>query len=274
MSAALTWPIPANDDNNPSEDDAYVIFEYNSEEDGIVADVSRCLAEADALGFRYVDAEEAVYVSHRGRDWLVPLAVSYHDRYIMVSSLAEILKEHYTFFFDTGFHGETYHRLFVAATDTIAARGPRPEHLVPLQIGYDYFEGDPAKGDVIRVPYTGHDAADFAAASAASAATREGSKAMIDAMLGAVFTGKIDDAKLRTVVEHFKENPQVKAAMTGQSVDASVAELRQGLGDALKDPEIAKGTQEVRQSMSDLQALVRGEAEKLMAPKKPWWKFW
>jgi uncharacterized protein YbaA (DUF1428 family) len=273
MSAALTWPIPANDDNHPGEDDAYVIVEHDSEEDGIVADVSRCLADGDGLEFRFNAASETYSVSYRGHDWPVPLAMSFHDRYITISSLAEILKDTYTFFFDTAFHGEGYHRLFIAANSTVAARGPLPRHLVPLQVGFDYFEGDPAKGDVMRVPYTGHDAADFAAASAASMASREGSKAMIDAMLGAVFTGKIDDAKLRTVVETFKDDPKVKAAMAGQSVDASVANLRQGLGDVMKDPALSKDVAEARKAMDDLRAMT-GNPPLIPPPKRPWWKFW
>ena len=81
---------PAADD-----DDAYIFIDHRQEEGSIVAFVSERLAPADVLAMRY---DEALFVTFRGQEHRIPLTFSRHDRYVAVSSLAELLKDDYRFF--------------------------------------------------------------------------------------------------------------------------------------------------------------------------------
>jgi hypothetical protein len=277
MSNDLRWP--ASDER----DGVFVPIETDYEDDGTVDWISQFLAEADQLTPRLEG--ETFFITYHGQEWQVPLAISRHDRYITVSSVAEIIKDRYAIFIDRTTIGEEFNYLLIAAKDTIAARGPRPDYLIPLQIGFDYFSGDPEAGTALRIPYSGQnpddfDAATFEAGKAASVRQIDLGRAWADTIVGAVFTGKIDDAKLKELVDTAAKDPKLAKEFSGQSPDELVTQLRDGLSEVMADPEIAKSSAEARQGLNDLRAMTGqpplGETvvSKQVAPPNPWWKFW
>src|SRR5262245_54967184 len=139
-------PPPADDDQ------AYIFVDHREWLLNIVEGVSRRLTAAHAL-----TAREKGVVVFCGQEHRIPLTMSPHDQYVVTSSLAELLKDHYRFFvlvpsLDTDTHG-----LLVAPIATAKAWDTMPAHLTPLRLGFDYFHQ-------IRIPYLNHEnsAPDFA----------------------------------------------------------------------------------------------------------------
>jgi len=131
----------------PDDEYAYVWVQHDSEEGELVELVSERLDEADALTARFEG--EQMFVRHRGAEHLIPLAISPHDRYILISSLAFLLKDKYRFFQHVDYLGESANALFIARASEL---GPwTPKHLTPLDLGNDYFAGEDFK-----VPYLGN----------------------------------------------------------------------------------------------------------------------
>jgi hypothetical protein len=267
MATPPDWPA-ANDVE--AVEGGYVTVEIGNEEDGIVSGFAEFLAPQHPLTSRTDD--DQFIATYGGRDYVVPLSYSTHDIYITVSSLAEILRGEYAVFVDRTTVGESFNNLVVAALATLDQRGPLPPHLVPLQVGFDYFTGDPAAGAALAVPYVGHAAPGFAEGQAAHAAKVEGGRAMIDVMLGSVFTGKIDDAKLKVAASALGNMPEVKAELGGRPSADIADELRKVMQQALAEPDVAKSVTEARQAMDEVRKLT-GQPP-LSRPRKPWWKFW
>src|SRR5215813_1488659 len=134
----------------PSEDDesAYIFVDHRSEDGCIVEWVSERLASKDALSVR-ADGT-ALFVTHRGREYRLPLTISGHDRCVAISSLAELLKNDYRFFVLAPWRGSDAHGLLVVPESQMRAWGSIPEHLEPLRFGFDYFNG-------INIPYLNHE---------------------------------------------------------------------------------------------------------------------
>jgi hypothetical protein len=269
MTTTPRWPVHDVDDQGYIDED-YIPVEIGYEEEGIVATFAERMGPDDPITSSF-DGETFI-ITYRGEDFPVPLSFSTHDVHITVSSIAEIIRADYDVFIDKHNVGESFNNLVVAAHATMAERGPLPDHLIPFQRGFDYFTGDPAAGTALAIPYVGHDAPGFAAGMAEHANKVEGSKAMVDALLGGMFTGKIDDAKLQAAAAAFAKVPEVKAELGDRSSAEVADELRKAMQESFADKEMSKHLSGLRKGMDDLRAMTGNPP--LIPPPKPWWKFW
>lgn len=164
-------------------DDALLWVDHRSQEDEIIFEVADYLNEPlfaewrdDKLWLCYANSEsganadsganlgsgasaEANAEAHTGSEadkyWLLPLTFTRHDRYVALSSLAEVLKDKYSFWLVEGRLGDDTHGLLILSHEV--ALQLQTEHaewlaatLVPMQLGFDYF-------NEIKVPYLGHE---------------------------------------------------------------------------------------------------------------------
>ena len=164
-------------------DDALLWVDHRSQEDEIIFEVADYLNEPlvaewrdDKLWLCYANSEsgtnadsganlgsgasaEANADAHTGSEadkyWLLPLTFTRHDRYVALSSLAEVLKDKYSFWLVEGRLGDDTHGLLILSHEV--ALQLQTEHaewlaatLVPMQLGFDYF-------NEIKVPYLGHE---------------------------------------------------------------------------------------------------------------------
>jgi hypothetical protein len=163
--------------NEDDFDDALLWVDHRSQEDEIIFEVADYLNEPlfaewheDKLWLCYASAEgiadvsteanlaansEADVSAEPNRQWLVPLTFTRHDRYVALSSLAEVLKDKYSFWLVEGRLGDDTHGLLILSH--AVASQLQTEHadwlsatLVPMQLGFDYF-------NEIKVPYLGHE---------------------------------------------------------------------------------------------------------------------
>jgi hypothetical protein len=199
----------------PAADDeaAYIFVDHREEEASIVASVSERLAPADALATR---DDETLFVTFRGQEQRIPLTMSPHDRYVAVSSLAELLKDDYRFFVLVPSLESDTHGLLVAPRSVAKKWDPLPEHLAPLQLGFDYF-------GQIQVPYLHHEdsAPDFARESEFQ---REASGAYAQLLEAMLFKRNIDSATAAAFAKFMMREPKAKEEF-GLSPDASEAEV-------------------------------------------------
>lgn len=133
---------------SPSEedDDAYIFIDHREEESFIAMAVSERLAPEHALEVK--ESDDGISVVHQGVEHAIPLQFSPHDRYTMISSLANLLAEDYRFFLLRPSLDSDTHGLLVARRSDVDGWGATPGHLVPLELGLDYFHD-------VRVPYLG-----------------------------------------------------------------------------------------------------------------------
>jgi hypothetical protein len=269
MTTSLRWPVNDVDDQGYI-DEVYIPVEIGYEEEGIVETFAERLGPDDPIASSFDG--EAFVITYRDKDYTVPLSFSTHDVHITVSSIAEIIHADYDVFINRHSVGESFNNLVVAARATRAERGPLPDHLIPLQRGFDYFTGDPSAGAALAIPYVGHDASGFAAEMAEHADKVEGSKAMVDALISGMFTGKIDDAKLQAAATAMAKVPEVKAELGARSATEVADELRKAMQESFADKEIANHLSGLRKGVDDLRAMTSNPP--LIPPPKPWWKFW
>jgi hypothetical protein len=241
---------PSADDN-----DAYVWVDHRADELSIVEEVSALLDEQDALEAR--EDTETISLVHRGSSHVVPLAFSPHDRYIMISSLAHLLRDRYRFFVLDSSLGSDTHGLHVVPADAVRAWANLPGHLIPLDIGYDYFHK-------IRVPYLGgeNSAPSFAADQQRIKSESNAMKTFVEAMM----TGKMTDGAAATLAAAVAANPEAKKAVPGQSQAEIAAEIQKAFAEEMASPEMQGLRREQEKALADLRSLV-GKAS------RPWWKF-
>jgi hypothetical protein len=153
--------------NEEDFDDALLWVDHRSQEDEIIFEVADYLNEPlfaewheDKLWLCYANAEADAGVNSTAnvepdRKWQLPLTFTRHDRYVALSSLAEILKDKYSFWLVEGRLGDDTHGLLILSH--AVASQLQTEHadwlaetLVPMQLGFDYF-------NEIKVPYLGHE---------------------------------------------------------------------------------------------------------------------
>ncbi|MBK8070687.1 MAG: hypothetical protein IPK34_01120 [Ramlibacter sp.] len=252
----MTSPQPMAVPPAEDDEDAYVFVDHREEETSIVEYVSAQLAPEDALEVDEDDGQ--ITVRHRGQAHAIPLQFSPHDRYVMISSLAELLAGRYRFFvLKPSLDGDTHGLLVVPEAD--AQGWPTvPDHLLPLDKGYDYFGG-------IRVPYLNHEDA-----APGFEEDRERVAAAKDAMGGlvqALFSGKLDASAAALLAQAAMKDPEARKAAEGKTEAELAAEIQQAFGEALSSPELAQNRREMDQALADLKALTN-------PPPKPWWKVW
>jgi hypothetical protein len=242
---------PAEDD-----DDAFVFIDHREEETAIVEYVSERLAPEDALEVE--EDDEQIAVRHRGTLHRVPLQMSPHDRYIMISSLAVMLAGRYRFFLHKpSLDGDTHGLLVVPESDALAW-GAVPDHLVPLALGHDYFND-------LRVPYLNHEtqAPDFDRQRERLASQKVAMGGLTEALL----TGKMDARVADNLAQLAATDADGKPLSPEESRKVA-DDIRQALDEAMASPEMDAHRRELQAAMSELQGLTR------TPPAKPWWKLW
>jgi len=250
---------PAADD-----DDAYVFFDHRALESEIVLQVAERLAPGHQLWAR--EDGEDVYVTYRGQEHRLPLTISPHDRYVAVSSLAELLKDDYRFFVFLPSHDTDTHGLLVVPRSAADAWTALPEHLAPLRLGWDYLHQ-------LQIPYLNHEgsAPNFASERVAA---RQTSQAFSNLMVYGALTGKADPdavavlAKLAMTNPKIREQPEFPKNLSEAEI---AAEIQKAMREALQQPEVKKGRREAEKAMQELWKITGGPPGR---PKRPWWKFW
>jgi hypothetical protein len=132
--------------------DALIWIDWRSFESEVVTGFSDELDEADAIGM--VDEDDPRELVLRGETYRIPLTESGRDRYVMIASVAEILKDRYSVFVHSDSYGDADTHGFLVLTDAEAARA-RQHHaewlersFEPLPLGIDGFSGK-------AIPYLG-----------------------------------------------------------------------------------------------------------------------
>jgi hypothetical protein len=254
------------------DDDAYVYFDHRALESEIVEAVSLRLAPEHALIPREVHGGEELYVTYRGVEHKLPLTVTPHDRYVAISSIAELLKDHYRFFALLPSHDTDTHAVLVVPVAVAQGWSSLPEHLEPLRLGFDYFHG-------LDVPYLNHEtsAPNFARESEAA---RAGTDAFSQYLVSSVFFGKSDPAAAAALAKAAMMDPKVREHSqfpTGMSEAEVAAEIHKAMEEALQRPEMKESQDKISAAWTDLRTFMQSEVERVMresGPKKPWWKFW
>jgi hypothetical protein len=251
MTVARFPSPPAEDD-----EDAYIFIDHREEEDSIVEYVSARLAPADALEVEWDD--EQMSVRHRGRSHPIPLQFSPHDRYIMISSLAELLREDYRFFLLEPSLGDDTHALLVVSGADARGWDEVPEHLAALELGHDYFHD-------IAVPYLNHEAS--APEFANDRERVDSGKQLMAGVVKAMFAGAMDDATAAGIARLNLQDPELRKAAEGKTEAQLAQEIKQEFDASLASAEGMEHQRELDKAMADLKALTS-------PPPKPWWKIW
>ena len=175
--------------------------------------------------------------------------------------MAELLKDGYRFFVLTPWEGDDTHGLLVVPLSEAQAWGPPPEHLTPLQLGFDYFGR-------IKIPYLNHEdsASDFVRDSEAA---RGACDAMTQFLISEIFSGKADPNASTALAKAAMAHPEIRTHpdFSKDMSEAEIAgEIQKAMQEALEDPEVVGHRREIGQAMRELRNLT--------TPRKPWWRFW
>lgn len=166
------------DEEDQSE--AFVWIDWRSGEDEVVTGFAEQLDDPAALTFREEDGRIIPILD--GIERPVPLTLSGSDRYVMIHSLAELLKDRYTVWMHADSQGSDTHGFLVLRNDESAELQrlhPKwvKQTLQALSPGIDGFSG-------LDIPWWGHEdhASGFAQKRAAMDANTERQKARVRAM--------------------------------------------------------------------------------------------
>lgn len=127
--------------------DALIWIDWRSFESEVVTGFSDELAEDDAIGM--LDEDEPRELVHRGATYAIPLTESGRDRYVMIASVARILKDRYSVFVHSDSYrgSDTHGFLVLNNAEAEAARRQHADwlsqHFEPLPLGIDGFSGQP-----------------------------------------------------------------------------------------------------------------------------------
>ena len=151
MRIPLTTLVTLDED---ALSEALVWIDWRSFESEVVSGFSEELAEADAIDM--LDEESPTDLVHRGVTYRIPLTESGRDRYVMIASVAEIIKDRYSVFVQRDSYGgsDTHGFLLLTNEDAEHARAHHADWLSanfePLPMGIDGFSGQ-------AIPYLGHE---------------------------------------------------------------------------------------------------------------------
>ncbi len=187
-----------------SDEDACIFIDHRDDEESIVSAVAERISEELTPELD----DEALYVVHAGERHRFPLQFSPHDRYIAISSLAMLLRKRYRFLLLKPSIDDDTQGLLVALVTDVEAWGELPEHLIPLDIGFDYFHD-------IRVPYLGGEgsAPNFLADRQQVQADSDAVGGFVDAL----FSGKMDESTAAKLAAMFISSSE----RSGSAVDMS-----------------------------------------------------
>jgi hypothetical protein len=131
----------------------FIWIDWRSFEVEVVEGAIQVLGEDGSLGFEEEDDE--ITVLYNGRRFEIPLTHTGSDRYVMISSMAEILKDKYVFWLDRGSaEGADTHGLLLlthAQSEELCRDHAdwAAEHLLAFEPGFDHFSG-------LKVPFLHH----------------------------------------------------------------------------------------------------------------------
>jgi hypothetical protein len=132
-------------------DDCVEWIDWRGEEAEVVEAVQARISES--LTCAWDDDEFFIYLDNQKLK--IPLTLTGCDRYVTISSLAEILKAKYAFFLRNGYEGDDTHGLLIVPVDCVPVM--RSQHgawfndnFSELERGIDHFSG-------LRIPYVGHE---------------------------------------------------------------------------------------------------------------------
>ena len=242
---------PAADD-----EDAYVFLDHHEEPGVIIPQVSKRLAPEHALTARVAEDVDHLFVAFRGQEHRIPLTLAWYDQYVEISSLAELLKDDYRFFVLAPTLGSDTHGLLVVPIANALAWVPLPEHLIPLQLGFDYF-------GKIKVPYLNHEdsAPDFARESGAERDMQDALRQVFSGFLSGKADPETSAALAKAVVTHLSFNQL--ADMPDDASEAElVAEIQKAMEELLRDPELTEGRREIDNALQELRKLTGGPPNK------------
>jgi hypothetical protein len=243
---------PAADDA-----DAYTGIDHREAPDAIVEYVASLLAPEHVLAARVDDDTEQLYATYRGQEHRIPLTLRWYDQYVVISSLAELLKDDYRFFVLAPSLASDTHALLVAPIADALSWVPLPEHLMPLEFGFDYF-------GKIRVPYLNHEdsAPDFARESGAQNEMQDALQQVLSGLLAGKADPGASEALAKAVVTHLSIDQLAKIPDDASEAEL-VAEIQKGMQDLLNDPELTDGRREIDYALQELRKLTGAP------PKKP-----
>ena len=131
----------------------FAIIDHRSCEDEVIDAIAEFVEEP--LEHIWKNDEEELWVKYQDQEYKLPLTITRHDRYVAISSLAELLKDEYTFWIDKETSQDDTHSILVlnktkskeleeAYSDFTA------KNLEKLELGVDYFSG-------LKIPYLGNE---------------------------------------------------------------------------------------------------------------------
>jgi len=228
----------------PNDDDAYIYIDHREEDSSIVTYISSLLEPDDILAVN--EADEEFFVKHRGIDYTIPLQCSMHDRYITLSSLAEILSDRYNFYLLSPSLESDTHAVTVVTKSVAEKWGKLPDHLQQLDLGYDYFNG-------IRIPYLNHEG---------SATKFSADKEIIDSIRDAaddffteLLSGQITDKSAKQIARIALSDEGNSNQRIVKSEEELAAEIKAEMNEALSGEEIQEALAEFERAMADLRAI-------------------
>jgi len=187
---------PAADDQ-----DAYTFVDHREDPVAIIGYVARRLAPEHMLMARVDEDLEHLFANYRGQEHRIPLTLCWHDQYVVISSLAELLLDDYRFFVLAWSLASDTHGLLVVPSSSALAWVPLPEHLIPLQLGFDYF-------GKIKIPYLNQEdaAPDFARESGAQNEMHDALRQLFSGFVSGKADPGASEALAKAVVTHSVSN--------------------------------------------------------------------
>lgn len=134
--------------------ECFLWIDWRSFETEVVEGIIGLLGEDEVLDFEE-DEDGGITVLYNGRRFEIPLTQTGSDRYVMISSMAEILKDRYVIWLDReSAEGADTHGLLLLTQDQSAEllrdhADWAAEHLLAFEPGFDHFNG-------IKVPFLHH----------------------------------------------------------------------------------------------------------------------
>ena len=134
-------------------DAAFAWIDWRSSEQEVIAAFADHLGDEWTLGFKAGDENPVLTV--QGADYIIHLTGADSDRYIMLSSLAEIFRKTHVVWLHKGSMEDDTHGILVLSKDQSDELEERhavwvEQHLLPLRKGLDAFNG-------LDIPYYGHE---------------------------------------------------------------------------------------------------------------------
>ena len=168
-------------------EEQFAWFDWREDDRALVETFRSRLEDASSLGC--VETENGITVRYRGESHAIPLTDTGSDRYVVLCSLAELLKDTHDVWLNKPFmEGDTHGFLVLTKSQSgeLAEKhtGWVEQWLQPLNKGIDEFSG-------LKIPYLGHEerAAEFERAHRALEEAREARDAGVQ-----VFADQAEDA--------------------------------------------------------------------------------